>query len=335
MSSLHKKRRVYLLSALLLVLIYLVAGTYPFKLALLPFGQLDNGALLTPETGLNFPSPGIAYTEQGPAWLSHAIAVSDFELSLEVRATDREQYGPARIFTLSLNSYFRNLTLGHQGSSLSVRVRTAETNLNGRPDYWIKRVFADPGWHQINIRITEHVLEIRVDRDTLVIAPMPYRPLQVWDSSYRLALGNELSGDRPWRGDIRKAVVRVGDKAFDYLASDSLHIPDKFSVERARVSQIAPITNHQFNRAIAVDWALNFLGFVPFGWLLGMLRRPRPAILLATLFAAGISTTIETSQLLFLVDRSPSTEDLILNTLGGALGAWIARYFDFSVSRRC
>ena len=80
MSSLHKKRRVYLLSALLLVLIYLVAGTYPFKLALLPFGQLDNGALLTPETGLNFPSPGIAYTKQGPAWLSHAIAVHNRRL---------------------------------------------------------------------------------------------------------------------------------------------------------------------------------------------------------------------------------------------------------------
>jgi VanZ family protein len=334
MSSLPENRRVYLVSALLLVLIYLVAGAYPFKLAPLSLGQLDNGAVLTPGKGLNFRSPGIAYTEQAPAWLPHAIAVSDFELSLEVRATDREQYGPARIFTLSVNPYLRNFMVGHQGSALSVRLRTQQTSLNGRPDYLVEGVFADRGWHQIDIRIAEQVLEIRVDGDTLIIAPMPYRPLEVWDSSYRLALGNELTGDRPWLGEIRKAVVRVGDESFDYLTPDSLHVPEKVSVEKVRVGQIVPFSNHQINRGMVVDWMVNLLGFVPFGWLVGMLRRPRPGMLLATILAAGISTTIETSQLLFLVDRFPSTEDLILNTLGGTLGAWIARYFDVSVRRR-
>ncbi|MEA2080388.1 MAG: VanZ family protein [Pseudomonadota bacterium] len=325
---------MYLVSVLLLVLVYLVAGFYPFKLAPVSRGQLDNGAISTPENELHLRAPGIAYTEQAPAWLPQAIAISDFALSLEVRASDRDQYGPARIFTLSVNPYLRNFMVGQQGTALSVRVRTQQTNLNGRPDYMIGGVFSDRGWHQIDIRISEQVLEIRVDGDTLVVAPMPYRPLEVWDSGYRLALGNELSGDRPWLGQIRKAVVRVGDESFDCLAPDSLHFPETVSVERVRVGQIVPFVNHRFNRGVVVDWAVNLLGFVPFGWLVGMLRRPRPGILLATILAAGISTTIETSQLLFLVDRSPSTEDLILNTLGGAVGAWIARYFDFSVTRR-
>jgi glycopeptide antibiotics resistance protein len=111
-------------------------------------------------------------------------------------------------------------------------------------------------------------------------------------------------------------------------------MPEKFSVEKSRVGQIAPFAKHQINRSIALDWAVNLLGFVPFGWLVGMLRRPRSGIFLATILAAGISATIETSQLLFLVDRFPSTEDLILNTLGGAVGAWIAGHFDISVRRR-
>ena len=83
-----------------------------------------------------------------------------------------------------------------------------------------------------------------------------------------------------------------------------------------------------------MDWAINFLGFAQFGWLVGMLRRPGSGILLATLLAAAMSATIETGQLLFLVDRFPSTVDLILNTLGASEGAWIAGNFDLIVSRR-
>jgi VanZ family protein len=86
--------------------------------------------------------------------------------------------------------------------------------------------------------------------------------------------------------------------------------------------------------ATLMDWAINFLGFVPFGWLVGMLRRPRSGIILATFLAAVMSVTIEASQLLFLADRSPSTVDLLLNTLGASVGAWIAMNFDLSVSRR-
>ena len=334
MNSLARKRRVYLFSTLLLLLIYLLVGLYPFQLKTLSSGQLNNGAISTPDQGLHFRSPGIAYTEKAPSWLPHAIATSSLELSLEVRATDQEQDGPARIFTLSLNPLRRNLTVGQQGSNLSVRMRHHYTSLNGTPDYTIKDVFSDPDWHQIDIRITSKALEISVDGDTLATAPLPDRPLESWDPGYRLALGNELSGDRPWRGDIRKAVVRIDAKSFDYLAHNALNNTETFTVVKDRVGQLVPFVNHLYSRGIVVDWAINLLGFVPFGWLLVMFRRPRPGVFLATILSAGVSTTIETCQLLFIVDRFPSTEDIILNTLGGAMGAWLAEHFDFSVRRR-
>ena len=327
-------RRVYLALVLLVAGVYCIVGFYPFKLAPPSSGEQENGAELKPGTGLQFRSPGIAGTLAPPAWLQKVITRSDFKLSLEVRATDREQYGPARIFTVSASPDLRNITVGQHGGSLSVRVRTQRTSLNGTPDYLIKDVFSEPGWRRIEIFVTGKTLEIHVDGDLQVIERLTDQPLDVWDSGYRLALGNELTGDRPWLGEIRKAVVRVGDQSFNYLSPGALHIAKKYSVTTAKMAHFLLFRKLQFNNDTLMDWAINFLGFAPFGWLVGMLRRPGSGILLATLLAAAMSATIETGQLLFLVDRFPSTVDLILNTLGASVGAWIAGNFDLIVSRR-
>ncbi|MEN8214211.1 MAG: VanZ family protein [Pseudomonadota bacterium] len=316
----------------MLAAIYCFVGFYPFKLAPAPPGGRDNGAEVLPGGGLRFQSPGIVQTLDAPSWLQKAIASSDFALSLEVRAAEREQSGPARIFTLSANPNLRNITVGHHGNSLSVRLRTWQTNLNGIPEYWIKNVFDEPGWRKIDIRIRGKALEIRVDGDSLVIGRLPHRPLRAWDANYRLALGNELSGDRPWRGEIRKAVVRVGDQSYDYLLPGALQITQQFHVET--VSALDELSaDFQFKNSTILDWTINFLGFIPFGWLLGMVFRRRRGILLATLVAAAMSAMIETSQLLILADRFPSVVDFLLNTLGAAAGAWAACNYDLSISR--
>ncbi|MEA3437219.1 MAG: hypothetical protein U9R43_12195, partial [Thermodesulfobacteriota bacterium] len=200
----QKTRQVYLTSMLLLVVVYFIIGFYPFKFLALSVGQHDNGAEFTPEGSLHFRSPGIAQTLTAPAWLQKAITKSDFELSLEVRTTDQEQYGPARIFTLSENPSHRNITVGQEGTNLIVRVRTQRTSLNGTPDYLIKKFFLESGWHSIDVLVTGKTLEIHVDEDSLVIERLTDQALDAWDSGYRLALGNELTGDRPWLGEIRK-----------------------------------------------------------------------------------------------------------------------------------
>jgi len=334
MDSLTKKRRVYLFLILLCLLVYLLAGFYPFQFKAISTKQLNNGVISTSDQGLHFQSPGIAYTEEAPPWLPHAIATSGIELSLEVRTNGQDQGGPARIFTYSLNTSNRNLTVGQEGSDLIVRMRHGFTSLNGTPGYRIKEVFTDSEWHQIDVRVTSSLLEVHVDGETLAAAPLPDQHLERWDHSYRLALGNELTGDRPWLGYIRKAVVRIGAKSFDYLVSDVLYVPETFTVVKHRAIKLVPFIRDSHYRASFMDWEINLLMFVPLGWLLVMFRRPRPSVFLATILSASVSTTIEITQLLFLADRFPSTEDLILNTLGGAMGAWLAENFDFSVQRR-
>jgi hypothetical protein len=180
-------------------------------------------------------------------------------------------------------------------------------------------------WHKIDVRIKPGNIEIRVDGDTSVIAAMPDQPLEDWDPDFRIALGNELSGDYPWLGEIRKAVVRVGDRSFDYLTSGALQFPERFTLKDYHEWKFVPFVDVPYVRAALQDWVINLLGFVPFGWLVVMLRRPRPRVSLAILLSAGVSIAIEAGQLSVFADRFPSTEDIIMNTLGAALGAWVAK----------
>lgn len=75
------------------------------------------------------------------------------------------------------------------------------------------------------------------------------------------------------------------------------------------------------------DVVSNVLGYMPLGFLLALsaLRsgRGRQALGLAVLGAALLSLTLETLQV-YLPDRVPSNLDLVLNTLGAALGALTA-----------
>lgn len=84
-----------------------------------------------------------------------------------------------------------------------------------------------------------------------------------------------------------------------------------------------------------VEAGANVLMFGPFGVLVGLLARRR-RLWWAVVVAAGcaLSAAIETSQRLFLPTRVPTVQDVVMNTLGAALGVvvlvvgqrwWLAR----------
>lgn len=70
------------------------------------------------------------------------------------------------------------------------------------------------------------------------------------------------------------------------------------------------------------DLLINLLGFLPLGALLALLW-PRLSIPRITSICAGLSFVIEAGQLV-VPGHFPSVVDLALNTLGGALGGWLA-----------
>ena len=71
--------------------------------------------------------------------------------------------------------------------------------------------------------------------------------------------------------------------------------------------------------------------FVPFGVLVGLLLRRS---WLVVLLAFCLSAAIELAQLLFLPTRVPTVQDVVLNTLGTAIGVLGLRSLQGRAARR-
>jgi VanZ family protein len=206
---------------------------------------------------------------------------------------------------------------------LILRLRTPATNLNGIPNLQIENVLTESQWRRIDILISPEDLQIQIDGTSRLLAPLPARPLSVWADNYVLALGNEMSFDRPWLGEIRRAEINVGQKTLDYARIDSLTLRRQYSVPRHNCLVHVPLYCSELNQRHVLDWLLNIFGFMPFGFLVARLFPHRHAIGNATLASLVLSLSMEAGQI-FLQTRNPSSEDLLLNVFGGALGAILA-----------
>jgi hypothetical protein len=141
------------------------------------------------------------------------------EITIEawVKPDNVSQDGPARIVTLSSDLQNRNFTLGQGlwGSKPSdlydVRLRTTAVNKNGTPS-----VSTAAGTLQTE---STHVVytrngagEARIYLDGVEQASGSVGgDFSNWDVSYRLGLANELTGDRPWLGELH--LVAIYDRA--------------------------------------------------------------------------------------------------------------------------
>ncbi|NNM28573.1 MAG: DUF1592 domain-containing protein [Akkermansiaceae bacterium] len=115
--------------------------------------------------------------------------------------------GPARIVTLSANSAERNFTLGQDGHKFDVRLRTTRTSTNGIPSLASPpRSLKAQLVHVIYTRGRDGMARLYLDG-----SPQSERKvagdLRNWDASLRLAIGNELTGDRPWKGTCHLVAI--------------------------------------------------------------------------------------------------------------------------------
>lgn len=150
----------------------------------------------------------ILQTEKAPEKLIRAIQLSGaVTLEAWIRPANTDQSGPARILTLSQDSGSRNFTLGQDGNRFDVRFRTTETSGNGLPS-----VSTPP--NRVKTELT-HVVYTR-DRSgnariylngKLVQEQKVPGDVSNWSESYRLALGNEFSGGRLWKGTYSLVAV--------------------------------------------------------------------------------------------------------------------------------
>ena len=299
--------------AVVVLAAYPVAGLYPFDWQ---SPLVANAAARSIDGSLTFVEPGMAMTENPPEWLPTAVETGAFEIRMLARSSTPKQSGPARLLTVSSDPYNRNVTLGQEGDDLVVRLRTSETDLNGIPEHVVAGVFAEPRWISLSLHVGAQGMVVEIGGDSRLRRDLPGGGLSTWDTAYELALGNELTGDRPWLGTIAQATVVGGGTEVDYLQPEALTLP--------------PLLRrwHQEPRALTMegtnarDVALNLLGFLPLGLLVGFGMRSRPSWQ-GVLVIVSVSTLIELNQI-WLPTRYPSAFDLFLNAAGGTLGIKLA-----------
>ena len=148
-------------------------------------------------------------SSSGPAdKLNNGIMASS-ELTFEawVTTANTNQFGPARLMTISSNPDLRNATLGQTGTAYNGRVRSTTTTNNGVPTLTTPSNLASTSLkHVVMTRDTSGIIRIYVD-GSLVASQNNGGLLTNWNTSYAFALANELSGNRPWLGTFHLAAV--------------------------------------------------------------------------------------------------------------------------------
>jgi VanZ family protein len=105
-------------------------------------------------------------TQKSASYINSQLRkTSEFSLSFIVATNGIQQTGPARIISISADTFHRNLTLGQEGSDLALRLRTPVTGDNGsQPEFIIPNVFKDNNLHQILVTFAHQSLNFYIDR---------------------------------------------------------------------------------------------------------------------------------------------------------------------------
>lgn len=307
-------------------------------LALWPFdfnGQCvlcQNQARVDDSGALVFAGNGLAQFVLPDRALDELIEQAGFQIDLEVVPADVMQGGPARIFSYSADPYRRNITIAQEGVDLMLRLRTGRRDRNGLAGaMFVPDVFAVGQSVAISVTHSEQSTAIAINgvEQSRLAAPVDF---SAWTPRFGLYLGNEGTGNRPWRGQITQARFQAGPEAPTLVA---------FSADRPEVSsQVSLPARFWGVNFVAMLWndnphwsdAVLHLGmFVPFGFLCGLLflqervtfGRVCALMLLVTGFALAIEFVQE-----FLASRSAAWFDQLYGMLGGAIGlaaAWAWR----------
>ena len=169
--------------------------------------------------GLDLP---IVIASDGPATrLTQALRQAQ-QVSLEVWITpaDAEQTGPARIVSLSLDRSKRSLSLVQEKGRYELRLRTSTTSDNGTPATPTPDGTAvHRPTHLVATRTPDGVVRLFLDGQEVATNTVA-GDMNRWPDDCRLVVGNEVSGDRPWRGEIALVALYARALSADEIAQN-------------------------------------------------------------------------------------------------------------------
>ncbi len=178
-------------------------------------------------------------------------ATGEYTIEAWVAPANVTQEGPARIVSYSAGTGVRNFTLGQTQYNYDFMHRSSTTDANGEPALSTADADEDLQATLQHVVVTFDPINGRRiyvngvftgDTDTV-----PAGNLGEWDDTFALVLGNEVSGDRQWQGQIRMLAIHnralseaqilqnlevgVGEKFFLLFAiGDVIALPDSYIV---------------------------------------------------------------------------------------------------------
>ena len=269
---------------------------------------------------LVFHPPSMARTKSGPAWIDDARRTGTLTIRLRVIPAVAAQDGPARILTISENYRSSNLMIGQQGANLIVRLRRPGSEADGRPSFIVPDVFSANRARDVTVSIKPEWLSVQIDGETRLHRTLPVDALENWNSTYRLALGNEVIGRRGWDGVMQRAVVVTPRFRDDLLAPGRLEVPKRWWQIPDRLRQDPFYVQMPESGIVAL---LHLLAFVPIGYAAAGLTEKRGRYWWVALMVFVLGVAIETSKVMF-AGRHILVLNIIANVAGGLLGMFLS-----------
>ncbi|MGE0145321.1 MAG: VanZ family protein [Planctomycetota bacterium] len=307
-------------ACLALIPCYWAAATWPFAVE---SPHWRPNTVTVGSSGANFETNS-RLVGDGATIVRAARAAGAMEVALRVQTADPQQGGPARIVELGIDHERANLTIGQDHADLVVRVRRTGSDPSGTPPLVLPDLFAlDPaqsqGSRDITLEIEAARLAVRCATTGAAAESATADVFSAWDPDPILILGDSPVGERGWRGRIELARITAGTQVFELLGPSATRSPSDVLWLPARLRRV--IDRYGFPPLDALEVLVNVLGFLPIGWLAVRAGCRRVA---AVLLGLAVSVSMEVAQV-FFAERIPAATDLLANTLGAWIGAWIAQ----------
>ena len=169
-----------------------------------------------------------------------------FAIEAWIEVDELSQSGPARLISLSKDPSHRNFTLGQDEDRFDFRLRTTKRDRNGMPSTAAPEGSLEGGRvHVLVTRGSSGEMDVYQNGHLLSHALVPGN-LGNWDENFRLAVGNEVGGGRPWVGRIFR--VSIYDQDLDEGQAFQLYQEGSEGEGRLSAEQIKLAEQHQFFR---------------------------------------------------------------------------------------
>lgn len=169
---------------------------------------------ISDENDVNWSQNGLEITSEAsiisntPATKIYDECTTNNEFSIEawIKPANITQSGTARIVTFSQDANFRNFTLAQDSNRYEFRVRTDQSDNNGKvvttPDGTAETALQ----HIVVVVSVNNVARVYVNGVEQLNKDLGNN-ISTWDNSYRLAIANELLDSRPWLGTFNYVAI--------------------------------------------------------------------------------------------------------------------------------